>query len=77
MTEPKPKWQFWHPLSFWKALGIMLVAVFVANLLTALVTTAFGWNASPAIGGGLGGALGATLIMIFAQKAREKKSGGR
>jgi hypothetical protein len=70
MSKPVPSWKFYHPLPFWKAIGIMGLAVLVANILTAVVSLAFDLNFSPAIGGGIGGAMGATLIMLAAQKAK-------
>ncbi len=74
MSEPVPKWKFYHPLPFWKAIGIMFAAVLVANLLTALVGMAFDTTFHSGIGGGIGGGLGAALIMIAAQKAKAKEA---
>ena len=72
MPEPRqPSWKFYHPLPIWKVLLIFVVAAVVANLLTALISMAFGFNFSPAIGGGVGGFLGATLTLIYARKAKE------
>ena len=77
-TKDVPNWKFWHPLSFWKALGIMAVVQIVFQIGLALLFVALqrsgGDGAS--LGAFIGGGLGALAIFGLAAKAKAAAASG-
>ncbi len=77
-TEDVPNWKFWHPLSFWKALGIIAVVqiVFQIGLALLFIALNFSGKTGASIGAGLGGAVGAIVIFKLAAKAKASAASG-
>ncbi len=69
--QPQHRW-FWWPLPFWKVLLIFLGTNLAGNLLWGGVATALNLSSSFSIGGGIGGASGALIVIYWSRKLRKK-----
>ena len=67
-----PNWKFWHPLSFWKAFGIIALVQIVFQIVFALLFVAMQMSGSTGayLGVCVGGGVGAIVIYKLAEKAK-------
>lgn len=70
-TEDIPAWKVWHPLSIWKALGILVVVqiVFQIGFVGLFSVLQISWSGA-SVGGLVGFAVAYFIVLMLAQKAR-------
>jgi hypothetical protein len=73
MTTARPAWKIWHPLSFWKVLGMFTITNLVAVVLVVALREGAGLDVPMAIAGGVGGGTGAMWTGFVAARARARE----